>query len=828
MLTRFTEWIEERYNIPPERTLGIFSRAVVMFAALLFAVICTFIVGFEDIFTDFNSVANLTINSVPSEDVVARENRTFVSEILTAQERANARAQVPAVFDPPDPNVARQQTLLTQQIIEYIDNVRQDDFAAFNQQVDDINQITALKLEMATIQSLLQLTQDSWDTVRTEIISVLERVMRQSIRESELQNFRDQLPTQVSVRLSEQESAVVTAITEDLIRPNTFENPEKTLEAQNLAEANVPNQERRFVVGQTIARANEPITELSYEALQELGLLTQDNNQGLRILRAFVASTIVMVLAGLYITRFEPHLIYVEPAKMTLLAIIFLIALFTTRAFGLNTNVYIYPAATVGIIYVAVTSPNVAIIGAIGLAFLAGLMGRGSLEVATLFAAGNISAVLTLRDAGRLNNYFIAGMFVGVTNAAVVAIFSLLSGGSTTNLSNLMAALFSGVIIVPTASFAGMYALTILFNLPTAFKLIDLSQPSKPLLQRLLREAPGTYQHSLQVANLAEQAAEAIGADAQMTHVGALYHDIGKMANPVFFTENQQHVDNPHESLNDPYRSADIIISHVTEGEVIAKKYKLPNRIRDFIMEHHGTTQVFVFYKRAIDRAGSESAVDISDFTYPGPIPQSRETAILMMADSCESAIRAKKPQSNQEITEIVHSIIEGKRNGGQLYRSNLTLNDLQKIEETFIDIFKGLFHPRIDYEKAVQPKSSTIKREATPAKPLKEVTVETESKKPTVAPFTTTEKLKTGETSTKTDDEKPMDDVPALPKSATQQIRSVTPNKTETTMIPAVSEDNPLNEVPPLPKRTNNNGMSKVTKETKKVMDSEQDDDKN
>ena len=503
--------------------------------------------------------------------------------------------------------------------------------------------------------------------------------------------------------MTPQESQIVTLITADVIRSNTFENPEQTAIDRVEALNNVEAQQRQFIAGQTVAPANQPIDRLSLEALQELGLLARTSNRGARIVRALLASALVVGLFGLYIARFEPHLIARGAKDLLVIAALFLVALAAMRMFGI-ANIYLMPAAALGIVYVAIATPNLAIVGAIGFAFLGGLLSRGpSLEIASLIAAGNIGAILTLRNAGRLNNYFVAGLFVGLANAAVAAIFALQVGFDGGNANALLQALFSGVLIVPTTSFGIMYALTVLLNLATPFKLMDLSQPSKPLLQRLLREAPGSYQHSLQVANLAEQAADAIGADTQTTHVAALYHDIGKMSNPFFFTENQQHIDNPHDALDDPYRSADIIINHVIEGDQIAKKYNLPNRIREFIREHHGTTQVFVFYQRALSDSGAKSGVDAADFSYPGPIPQSRETAILMMADSCESAIRAVKPQSKQDIADLVHKIIEDKRNKGQLDASNLTLNDLRKIEATFIDIFRGLFHPRIDYAKAIQ-----------------------------------------------------------------------------------------------------------------------------
>ena len=709
MYLQFSDFLEERFNISPERSRAALHYASLVAAAIIFALCCASIVAFDDIFLRFNSVANLRINSVPREDIIAREEGSFVSAILTEQERNNVLSQVPAVFHPADPNVARKQRDLTEQILSFIDNVRADSFATLDQQIADIKAITSLQLNQDenTIVAILQLPDDSWLQVRGEIISVLERVMSDEIRASDLKKVREQLPIQVSLRLTPQQSQIVTVVTADVVRANTFENPEQTAIDRADSVSAVEDQQRQFIAGQIVAPAGQRIDALSFEALHELGLLVESGNRALRILRALLASTLVVVLLGLYVSRFEAQLIHSDNKSLLLIAVLFLVALAAMRVFGI-AYIYLMPAAALGIVYVAIASPNLAIVAAIGFAFLGGLLSRSpSLEISALLAAGNIGAILTLRNAGRLNNYFFAGLFVGLANAAIVAIFALQVGIQPGDATKMLQALFSGLLIVPTTAFGVMYVLTVLLNLATPFKLMDLSQPSKPLLQRLLREAPGTYQHSLQVANLAEQAADAIGADTQITHVAALYHDIGKMSNPFFFTENQQHIHNPHDALDDPYRSADIIINHAVEGDEVARKYNLPDRIREFIREHHGTTQVYVFYQRALADAGDENGIDPADFSYPGPIPQSRETAILMMADSCESAIRATKPQSSPAIADLVRKIIEDKRNRGQLDDSKLTLNDLRKIEDTFIDIFRGLFHPRIDYAKAVETATS-------------------------------------------------------------------------------------------------------------------------
>jgi len=766
MVSRSKRFFEDRFGIRPQQT-GTALRVLVLLAlAVLFALCCTVVLSFDDVLLPFSSRASLGIGNVPAEDIVAREEGTFISAILTEQERAQALAQVSTAYNPADPNIARQQRDLVEQILNYIDHIRADSYATLEQQISDIRAISALQFDAddATIIGILELPEESWQLVRDEIVLVLERVMSDEIRSDDLSRARRLLPNQVSLRMTEQQSQIVTDITSDIIRTNTFENTEQTSLDQAEAIASVEGQERHFIAGQIVAPAGQRIDALSLEALQELGLLTRGSERNTRILRAMLASALVTFMLSIYISRYEAALLHNQRLTLLILGGLFLVALAAARLIG-GANHYLMPAAALGIVIVAISKPNLAVVFTLCFALLSGILSRSpSLEVASMFAFANLGAILTLRNAERLNSYFVAGFFAGISKAAVVTIFALQIGFQAQDASNILQALFSGLLIVPTASFAIMYGLTLVFNLPTPFKLMDLSQPSKPLLQRLLREAPGTYQHSLQVANLAEQAAEAIGANAPLTHVAALYHDIGKMSAPYFFTENQQHIHNPHEALDDPYRSADIIINHVVEGDQIAKKYRLPHRIREFIREHHGTTQVFVFYQRALSETGKQLDIDLDDFSYPGPIPQSRETAILMMADSCESAIRAVKPQTNTEILELVHRIIEGKRSNGQLNDSNLTLNDLATIEDTFAEIFRGLFHPRIDYAKEAQ-RSAATKPSAPAAEPSPPPRV-------AAAPVSSKTRDKAGPADPPLDaptaeleEEEPLPEVPVLPK---------------------------------------------------------------
>jgi putative nucleotidyltransferase with HDIG domain len=247
------------------------------------------------------------------------------------------------------------------------------------------------------------------------------------------------------------------------------------------------------------------------------------------------------------------------------------------------------------------------------------------------------------------------------------------------------------------------YFLAQSLGLTTALQLIEISRPDFPLLQFFLRNAPGTYQHSLQVANLAEQAAEQIGADALLTRVGALFHDVGKSLNPMFFIENQPQGEvNTHEDL-DPAESAAAIIAHVSDGVAMARKHKLPRRIDDFILEHHGTMIARYQYNQAIEKAGGDSGkVDVEKFRYPGPRPRSRETALLMLADGSEARARAQRPQTEEDIRKIVLTTIESAQKQGQLDNTPLTSRDLSLLTDAFVTILRGAYHPRITYPKEV------------------------------------------------------------------------------------------------------------------------------
>jgi putative nucleotidyltransferase with HDIG domain len=262
------------------------------------------------------------------------------------------------------------------------------------------------------------------------------------------------------------------------------------------------------------------------------------------------------------------------------------------------------------------------------------------------------------------------------------------------------AAIFSG-LASSSIALLSQYFLAQTLGLTTALQLIEISRPDSQLLQFFLRNAPGTFQHSLQVANLAEQGAELIGADALLTRVGAMFHDVGKAMNPMFFVENQPQGEvNTHDDM-DPAEAAVTIIAHVNDGVALARQHRLPRRIDDFILEHHGTMITRYQYNQAVEAAGGDaSKVDIEKYRYPGPRPRSRETALLMLADGAEARARAERPQDEETLRQIVVSTIESAQKQGQLDNTQLTLRDLGIIADSFVTILRGTHHPRVSYPK--------------------------------------------------------------------------------------------------------------------------------
>ncbi|MDA8206881.1 MAG: HDIG domain-containing protein, partial [Thermaerobacter sp.] len=315
---------------------------------------------------------------------------------------------------------------------------------------------------------------------------------------------------------------------------------------------------------------------------------------------------------------------------------------------------------------------------------------------------GGIAGVFGTSRLSQRYDILWAGLLVGLVNLLALLGLDVMQGADLLQ-PQVWQYLGWAVVDGVFASILAMGSILLLegpFGVITAMKLIELSNPNQPLLRKLLVEAPGTYHHSIMVGNLAEAGTEAVGGNSLLARVGAYYHDIGKSKRPYFFVDNQFGAENPHNRLA-PTLSAIIIASHVRDGVELAREYRVPEPIVNFIREHHGTTLIRFFYEKALDQDNGEG-VEESDFRYDGPRPQSKETAIVMLADASEATVRTLKNPSPQSIEQVVRRLIKERLEDGQLDEANLTLKELDIIARTFTRVLTGVFHQRIAYPDRV------------------------------------------------------------------------------------------------------------------------------
>jgi hypothetical protein len=660
----------------------------------------------------------LEVGDVAPETIRAPYTLAYDSAIRREEEREAAASRVDPVYTSPHGDLARQQLERAREVLDYLGSVRADPLASTAQKRAWVLAVPELStLTPDVIDSMLTMSNQSWDRVQLETLAVIGDVMRQEIREGRITETRHRVPRMISLDLSDEEAAVATALTRGFVIPNSFLDSEATAEAQSEARENVGPVARRFEQGQVIVREGDRVTAIDIEALDQFGL-RQPRTRWTDLVGAGVLAVLGVTVLYLYLARFEPDVIWKgqQPFLLVLLTTIFVLGSGLMVPSG-GVLRYLAPAPALAMLLTATLGRHAGAAAAIFLGAMTGVVADGSLDIAIYAAMGGLIAALALDRVERIGEMFRAGAFVALTHAAVLAVFHLTEAGALP--SELIASTLAGVVnggLSSSLALGALFLIGPLFDIVTTMRLIELSRPEHPLLQRMLREAPATYHHSLMVANLAEQAAENIDANALLTRVGAYYHDVGKIARPYFFSENQTEGLNPHDRL-DPETSAEVLIAHVTDGLKLARRYHLPSRVRAFIPEHHGGSRVSFLYHKAVQLAGDEELVNEEDFRYPGLKPQSRETALVMLADGCEAAVRSSRPQSGEAVAEIVNQIIDQRIDDRQLNESGLTLKDVEVIRQVFASALKGTFHPRIKYPEPRSAESPKEKEEVAEAK---------------------------------------------------------------------------------------------------------------
>ena len=686
----------------PRQSPRFFSRQVLL---PLLVLVCVTILSYLALIQPWSlrqTTLPLAVGDVASQDLSAPHDFQYVSQVLTNTARDTAERAVAPVYVPPDPSIARTQATTLAGFLQSISTIRSDDSTSLEQKKAALIVIPGFTLQPDVIDFMLGLPDSRWNLVSDEAFNVLVETMRNPVRTENLDAVRQSLTTLVSFSLTEREAALVVGLVSPLITANSFYSPELTDAARHTARAAVQPVTRSFVAGQTVIARGQVVTPGDLEALTALGLIQPKDP----LYSLLGAAALVLLLAGftaLYFSNRQPAAVS-DLRSVLLFGLLFIIFLAGARISIPNRTImpYLFPVPAFALLVAALFGMERGMVFGFLMSSLCAFGTPDALGLASYYTLSCFCGVMAMGQARRISQFLYAALAIAVAGAAMIAVYRLPS----TDTDWIGVVTLMGAAVIMGIASAGLtlplqFLLSQFIGLTTALQLLEISRPDSPLLNYFLQRAPGTYQHSLQVANLAEQAAERIHADALLTKVGALFHDVGKAANPLFFVENQlpSQIDS-HDDL-EPQVSAQTIIRHVPDGLELARKHHLPRRLQDFISEHHGTLITRYQFNRAMQAAdGDKSKVDPAGFRYPGPAPRSKETALLMFADGVEARSRAEQPANDDEVRTLVRSVIENRQKDGQLDDTPLSQHDLAVIIESFVSTLRVTYHPRLEYPK--------------------------------------------------------------------------------------------------------------------------------
>ncbi len=648
--------------------------------------IVVFLFYFGVLVSDFlPSSINISIGQVAPTDIISPRTMEFVDVERTEQLREQAVKEVKPVYE-----------LDTMVELQAIDDITRFFNTLERAQVKsfvELKKILPIKLTDSTVKALFSLRRDQLHKLRSTVVQIVRGVLNKGISPQSL-NLIDQLIQSESSALDIPQDLrdIAVTLSKYFIRPNLFLNVEETLRRQNEAKNSVQPVKYKVLKGQVIVRRGDIVTREHMKYLDALGLTRSQVN-----VLGIIGLGMVIFLSELTIVEFIKSYIpniYNSISLNWLVAILLIIGLIIVKGFSL-LSIYLIPLATLSMLATVLLDYRLSILILVFSGILPNISNPDILRFYPPLFIGSMMGVLATKDITQRGDLTRAGLWIALTQVIGVGAISLIGYGDLRSIIlNMVYGLGSG-LLSSILAIGLMPYFEHLFQILTPIRLTELINFSQPLLKRLMLEAPGTYHHSILIGNLAESAGEALGANLPLIRAGSYYHDIGKVRRPYFFIENQLGGENLHDKLP-PSLSRLIILQHVDDGVMLARQYKIPEQIIDFIREHHGTSLVSYFYHKALKE--NPNSVREEEYRYRGPKPRSKETAIVMLADAVEAAVRSLEHPTPQKIEDTVRGIIEERLNDGQLDESPLTLRDLNVIAESFVKVLNGLFHPRIEY----------------------------------------------------------------------------------------------------------------------------------
>lgn len=687
-------------------------------------------VGFAAVFLLFSLACmsdrySLQVGDIAHQTITATKD--VEDTVTTEQHRKAAAAAVEASYHSQEG--ANEEVLLAldellaqlAQVQQYGQNLRNAAenplmYSMRNYSSDEVSyarsMVTGISLTQYQTVVLLSTQNESFSTMVTELRSVVENALRTTIREGQVATSINSMISICQYRVdSELTNSVIPVVLNAVIKPNMVIDEEATEAARQAARESV--EPVVYKQGQNIIREGERVSAYQIAMLSALGLLDSASID----LNVYGGAALLVIAAVLVLVMLL-HMLKPDALQDVRQMLVIMLVMVISVALGVLCvkliDGYLTPVALGAMLLTGLLGARVGLTAGISLSLILSGLAAGSnnaysAEMVHLLLTGVVGSVAAVRFlAGKPQRVrtVVCGAMVAAVNLVLLLAVGLMTASDLHStfshaIWSMAGGVLSGLIAV---GFQPVFEAA--FNLATPSKLLELANPNQPLLRRLLMEAPGTYHHSIIVANLAEAAAERIGANPLLARTGAYFHDIGKLKRPLYFKENQRG-ENPHDHT-DAYVSAAILTAHTSDGLTLAQKYHLPPEIQRIIVEHHGDTPVMYFYHKALQQADGKP-VDIKDFRYNGNCPTTKESAIVMLADTIEAAVRSMSDPTPQAIQRFIERLVRGKIEDGQLSHSPLSLLDIDGICDSFSTVLSGVFHERIEYP-TVSPNSGAVR----------------------------------------------------------------------------------------------------------------------
>ena len=577
----------------------------------------------------------------------------------------------------------------------YIYSVKDNSELENDEKINALINNNSYDLTEETFQAILNTSNEKLKYLETYIYEIVAQNMNTGLKVEDLQRQKNEIRDFVlsisDFSLPKREFAI--SLINSIIRPNQFLDLELTQQKKQEAMESIP----KVMVkkGDLIIEQGEVITLDKYKLLGELSILEEENKIDFMLYLGILLIGIafeLLIIAYIYV--FNKELLF-KTDKLFMISIIFITTLIISEAIA-NISIYLIPVGASAMLLSILIEPRLGLLINMCLTILISILTGNDIIFIVMAIVGGTVGVFSVLHTHQRSSLLLSGLVVGIVNVAIIIGIGFIYSNEYAKVISLTIYGFINGVLCAILTIGTLPLWENLFGIVTPLKLLELANPNHPLLKKLLLETPGTYHHSIIVGNLSESATDAVGGNPLLARVGAFYHDIGKTKRPYFFKENQLTSENPHDKIN-PSLSSLIITGHIRDGVELAKKHKLPVEIIDFIEQHHGNTLVAYFYHKA-KNDDSIDCVDEHTFRYHGPKPRTKETAIVMLADSAEAAVRSISSPTKEKIEKLVSKIIQEKLEDGQLDECDLTLKELELIKQTFIKIILGIFHERIEY----------------------------------------------------------------------------------------------------------------------------------